>query len=188
MRIIKHTLFLGGIGLLVSGCGGGGGSETSVSLGTTPAPVIESAYDRQTKAAREQFEAKRAAALTEAENWLAANRREASVNVTGSGLQYRVETASPNPTGKRYSADQSVSVHYEGRLIDGTIFDSSFERGRPETLNPAELIQGWQEALSLMQPGDEWTLFIPPALAYGDLGRGSSIPPNAALIFKVQLR
>ena len=185
MRASQTALLLCTLGVLMAGCGGGG-NETPVSFDPVPPAVSE--YDRQTKAARAQFEQNLQNAAEAAENWLASNRREASVNVTASGLQYRIERASPNPTGKRYSADQSVTVHYEGRLIDGTVFDSSFERGRPETLNPAELIQGWQEALSLMQPGDEWTLFIPPALAYGDLGRGSNIPPNAALIFKVQLR
>ena len=116
------------------------------------------------------------------------NRREANVVTTQSGLQYRIDKASPNPEGKKYASNQTVNVHYEGKLTDGTIFDSSFDRGRPESLKPSELIDGWQEALSLMQPGDEWTLFIPPALGYGEIGKGGGVPPNAALIFEVKLR
>lgn len=170
----------------MAGCGGG--SDGNVASVTPPPPTAESQYDIQTKAARERFEKNLSDALTNAETWLDANRRKEGVITTASGLQYRIEKSSTNPTGKKYEGDETVTVHYEGRLIEGTVFDSSFERGRPETLKPSELIQGWREALSLMHPGDEWTLFIPPSLGYGDLGKGGGIPPNAALIFKVELR
>ena len=186
MRSFKNSLLLASAGLVVSSCGGG--SETPVSFAPISPPIAQSAYDVQTKAARAQFEKSLADALTDAETWLDANRRETGVATTASGLQYRIDKPSPNPTGKRYEDGKAVTVHYEGRLMDGTIFDSSFERGRPETLKPSELIQGWQEVLNLMYPGDEWTVFIPPALGYGDLGKGGSIPPNAVLIFKIQLR
>lgn len=188
MRSLQHTLLLGAFGFALSACGGGGGGETPVSFNPTTPPVVESQYDIQTKAAREAFELRLATALEESETWLEANRRNTGVITTQSGLQYRVDKSSPNPDGKRYDSDQTVIVHYEGQLIDGTIFDSSFDRGRPAQLKPSELIEGWQEALTLMQPGDEWTLFIPPALGYGDLGKGGGIPANAALIFKVELR
>ncbi len=187
MHSLKQTLLIGTVGLALTACGGGG-SETAVSFDSSPTPVVESQYDIQTKAAREAFEKRLADAQAAADTWMDNNRREAGVVTTQSGLQYRVDKASPNPTGKKYASNQTVSVHYEGKLTDGTIFDSSFNRGRPESLKPSELIDGWQEALSLMQPGDEWTLFIPPALGYGELGKGGGIPANAALIFKVQLR
>ena len=187
MRFLKHLFVLGAAGLVLSGCGGGG-SETPVSLGSNSAPIGLSQYDLQTNAARAFFEKRLADALEESETWLETNRRRADVMTTQSGLQYRIDKSSPNPNGKRYESGQTVRAHYEGKLIDGTVFDSSFARGRPERLNPSELIPGWQEALNLMQPGDEWTLFIPPALGYGDVGRGGGIPPNAALIFEVQLR
>ena len=186
MRSLKQILILSSVGLALTACGGG--SETAVPLTPNSTLVGESQYDIQTKAARDAFEKRLSDALAESETWLEANRREQGVVTTASGLQYRVDKASPNPNGKRYEGNQAVTVHYEGKLIDGTIFDSSFNRGRPELLTPSELVLGWQEALTLMQPGDEWTLFIPPALAYGDLGRGASIPANAALIFKVELR
>lgn len=186
MRGLKFKLMLGALGLTLFGCGGDGDTTTSAS--TPPPPVSESKYERQTKAARSEFEARLAQALTESETWLDANRREDGVVTTQSGLQYRIDKASPNPSGVRYEGDQPVIVHYEGKLTNGTIFDSSFNRGRPDRLRPSELIEGWQEALSLMQPGDEWTLFIPPALGYGELGKGGSIPANAVLIFKVELR
>ncbi len=187
MRTLKKAILLSAISFTIAGCGGGG-SETPVSLGTPAAPTGQSEYDKQTKAARIAFEQRLSNALAEAENWLDENRRTDGVVVTASGLQYRVDRPSPNPTGKNYEGDEVVTVHYEGQLIDGTVFDSSFERGRPERLKPSELIPGWQEALSLMQPGDEWTLFIPPGLGYGALGKGGGIPPNAALIFRVKLR
>lgn len=186
MRALKYTSLLGALGLALSGCGGGG--DTATSTITPPPPVSQSEYEIQTKAAREQFEARLAAALSEAENWMEANRREDGIVTTQSGLQYRIDKATPNPSGQSYGTDQTVIVHYEGKLTDGTVFDSSFNRGAPERLKPEELIAGWQEALKLMKPGDEWTIFIPPALGYGELGKGRAIPANAVLIFKVRLR
>ena len=187
MRSLIHIAFLSATGFALSSCGGSGSSSPAPS-GTIAPPVVQSEYDKQTKAARDQFEKRLSDALAEANTWLDNNRREANVITTVSGLQYRIDKSSSNPNGKRYEADQEIVVHYEGQLTDGTIFDSSFVRGRPEILKPSELIEGWQEALNLMQPGDEWTLFIPPALGYGELGKGGGIPPNAALIFKVELR
>ena len=187
MRSLKNTLIFGVASLTLTACGGGGGSNSITAIDASSVP-IESQYDIQTKAAQEQFDKRLADALAASETWLDNNRREAGVVTTPSGLQYRVDKASSNPDGKTYEGDQAVTVHYEGSLTDGTIFDSSFERGRPESLKPSDLIDGWQEALTLMRPGDEWTLFIPPALGYGDIGRSGSIPANAVLIFKVELR
>lgn len=186
MRSLKNIAYTFAIGLTLSACGGG--SETPVSFDAPPPVVSESEYERQTKAAREQFEARLSAALAESESWLDANRRENGVVTTQSGLQYRIDTPSPNPDGQKYEGDEIVTVHYEGRLIDGTIFNSTYDRGRPDRLKPSALIQGWQEALDLMQPGDQWTLFIPSSLGYGAQGNGGAVPPHAALIFKVELR
>ena len=188
MRSLKNILIVGVASLALTACGGGGGGNSITAIDSSSVPAGQSQYDIQTKAAQEQFDKRLADALAASETWLDNNRREAGVVTTPSGLQYRVDKASSNPDGKTYEGDQAVTVHYEGSLTDGTIFDSSFERGRPESLKPSDLIDGWQEALTLMRPGDEWTLFIPPALGYGDIGRSGSIPPNAALIFKVELR
>ncbi len=186
MRSLKIIAYISTFCVILSGCGGG--SETPVSFNPPPPVVSESEYERQTKAAREQFEARLSAALAESESWMEANRREDGVITTQSGLQYRIDVASSNPDGQRYESDEIVTVHYEGRLIDGTIFNSTYDRGRPDRLKPSELIEGWQEALSLMQPGDQWTVFIPSGLGYGALGKGGSVPPHAALIFRVELR
>ena len=106
------------------------------------------------------------------------------VTTTDSGLQYEVlvagSGASPAPT-------DLVTVHYTGTLIDGTVFDSSVQRGQPAKFPANRLIAGWVEALQLMQVGDKWMLYIPPELAYGDRGAGNDIGPNATLIFEIEL-
>jgi len=176
MTYLKNMMCMYALALLVTACGGGGGSETPVSFSAPPStpPVSESEYDKQTKAAREQFSAR--------------FRRENGVITTQSGLQYKVNTATPNPNAMGYASDQTVTVHYEGKLTDGEIFDSSYDRGRPESLKPADLIEGWKEVLTLMKPGDQWTVFMPPSLAYGAEGRGDAVPPNAVLVFEIDLR
>jgi len=99
-------------------------------------------------------------------------------------LQYKIIT--PGKGSHPTDADM-VTVHYEGKLIDGTVFDSSYKRGEPITFPVNGVIQGWVEALKLMQPGATWELYIPSALAYGEQGAPPSIGPNQALIFKVNL-
>ncbi|NWG54886.1 MAG: FKBP-type peptidyl-prolyl cis-trans isomerase [Hydrogenophilaceae bacterium] len=122
----------------------------------------------------------------ESVRFLAANARREDVLATPSGLQYRVlravRTTAPAPT-----AADAVRVHYEGRLPDGTVFDSSYERGEPAEFALARVIAGWTEGLQLMRPGEMYEFFVPPALAYGERGAGGVIPPNQALIFKVEL-
>lgn len=113
------------------------------------------------------------------------NGRKAGVTTLPSGLQYTVVTSGP-ATGMRPQLTDEVKVHYEGKLTSGEIFDSSFERGQPAAMPLRALIPGWVEALQLMRPGDEWILYVPPALGYGEEGAGS-IPPNSVLIFRIQL-
>lgn len=116
--------------------------------------------------------------------FLEENGKRVEVKTTASGLQYEVvkegEGACPGP-------HDQVTVHYEGRLIDGTVFDSSVERGEPATFGVTQVIPGWVEALQMMKEGSKWRLFIPSALAYGPQGAGGIIGPNQTLIFDVEL-
>ncbi|WP_395753874.1 FKBP-type peptidyl-prolyl cis-trans isomerase [Prosthecobacter sp.] len=105
---------------------------------------------------------------------------------TASGLQYQVITSGP-AGGRSPTATDTVTVHYIGMLTNGTVFDSSLDRGQPLTLGVNQVIPGWTEALQLMKPGDQWLLHIPARLGYGSQGAGEKIPPNSDLIFKVAL-
>lgn len=115
--------------------------------------------------------------------YLAKNKAKPGVTTTASGLQYEVLKSGSGPKPK---ATDTVKVHYHGTLIDGTVFDSSVQRGEPIEFPVTGVIQGWVEALQLMSVGDKWRLTIPPAIAYGEHGKGD-IPPNAVLIFEVEL-
>lgn len=116
--------------------------------------------------------------------FLADNAKKDGVVVTASGLQYKVIKEG---NGVKPTAYDQVTVHYTGRLIDGTVFDSSVERGMPATFGVTQVIPGWVEALQMMREGDEWQLYIPSELAYGPNGAGGVIGPDATLIFDVQL-
>ena len=123
-------------------------------------------------------------AKEEGHAFLNANKTAAGVKVTSSGLQYKILGTGK---GKAPAAASSVTVHYTGKLVDGTVFDSSVERKEPATFMVNQVIPGWTEALQLMHEGDKWMLFIPSELGYGERGAGGQIPPNAALIFEVEL-
>ena len=123
-------------------------------------------------------------AKEDGEKFLKANAQRAEVKTTPSGLQYEVIEASP---GQKPKATDKVKVHYEGTLIDGTVFDSSYQRGEPITFGLNQVIKGWTEGLQLMSIGSKYKLYIPYQLAYGEQGAGGSIPPYAALIFTVEL-
>lgn len=112
------------------------------------------------------------------------NKTKDGVKVTDSGLQYKVLRAG---SGKTATAESNVTVHYTGKLIDGSVFDSSVERGEPATFGVSQVIDGWTEALLLMKEGDTWELVIPSELAYGERGAGGRIPPHATLVFEVEL-
>ena len=118
------------------------------------------------------------------EKYLAENAKKEGVVVLPSGLQYQVLKEG---NGKKPSAKDSVKCHYEGFLIDGTVFDSSVQRGEPAVFGLQQVIAGWTEGLQLMQEGAKYRFFIPYRLAYGEGGAGGSIPPYAALIFDVEL-
>jgi FKBP-type peptidyl-prolyl cis-trans isomerase len=120
----------------------------------------------------------------DSEAFLARNATEADVVRTESGLQYKVLSAGEGP---KPTADDTVTVHYRGTLIDGREFDSSYKRGEPATFPVSGVIPGWVEALQLMPVGSKWMLYIPADLAYGPGGAGGLIGPNSALIFEVEL-
>lgn len=122
--------------------------------------------------------------LAVANQFLEENKKKEGVQVTDSGLQYKVLKAGSGASPKE--SDQ-VTVHYEGKLVDGSVFDSSIRRGQPATFQVGGVIPGWTEALQKMKVGDKWMLFIPPALAYGERGSPGGIGPNEALIFEVEL-
>jgi FKBP-type peptidyl-prolyl cis-trans isomerase FklB len=106
------------------------------------------------------------------------------VTTLSSGLQYKVLQEG---TGPKPAASDTVTVHYRGKLIDGTEFDSSYSRNEPASFPVNRVIKGWTEALQLMGEGSKWELYIPPDLAYGERGAGTRIPPQSALVFEVEL-
>lgn len=118
------------------------------------------------------------------EKFLAENKTKPGVKATADGLQYKV---SKEGTGASPKATDTVTVNYEGKLIDGTVFDSSYKRGQPATFPLNAVIKGWTEGLQLMKAGGKSQLFIPSDLGYGERGAGADIPPNSVLIFDVEL-
>lgn len=147
----------------------------------------EMTYDEAKQVVQEYFTNLQARAGEEnakaGRDFLANNAKQEGVVVTESGLQYLVVKEG---SGKKPDPNDVVTVHYTGRLIDGTVFDSSVERGEPATFAVGQVIAGWVEGLQLMSEGAAYRLFIPSELAYGEHGTGP-IQPNSALIFDVQL-
>ena len=124
------------------------------------------------------------AARAEGEAFLAENKKQPGVVTTPSGLQY---TVLQEGTGRQPKASDTVRCHYEGRLLDGTVFDSSYRRGVPADFGLRQVISGWTEGVQLMKEGAKYRFFIPYNLAYGEHGAGADIPPYAALVFDVEL-
>ena len=124
------------------------------------------------------------AAKVEGEKFLAENAKKAGVTVTKSGLQYEVLTEG---TGKKPKATDTVRCHYEGSLLDGTVFDSSYKRNEPADFGLQQVIAGWTEGVQLMAEGAKYRFYIPYMLAYGEGGAGAMIPPFSTLIFDVEL-
>lgn len=168
MRCGKVSFGLGlAVALMVGGCGG---ADPQALAGADDAEA-ESDAAASVQAAPAEAEAE------------GANAAPPEV-VLPSGLRYQVLVAADGP---RPQATDAVTVHYEGRLVDGTVFDSSRERGLPTNFRLDQVIPGWTEALQLMSPGAKWRLTVPPELAYGDQGVGELIGPGATLIFDVEL-
>lgn len=132
-----------------------------------------------------EAEEKRTAAQKKAgEDFLKENAKRPGVHTTKSGLQYEILKEG---TGRKPGRTDRVQCHYEGTLIDGTLFDSSVRRGEPAVFGVTQVIAGWVEALQMMPEGSKWKLYIPSDLAYGAHGAGELIPPHAALVFEIEL-
>jgi FKBP-type peptidyl-prolyl cis-trans isomerase len=136
-------------------------------------------------AAHAQPAAPAAPAPAPAADFLAKTAKEPGVVTLPSGLEYKVVAAGP-ATGPSPKIGDVIKVHYEGKLTNGQVFDSSFERNKPALMPLDQLVPAWMEALPRMHVGDEWILYVPPALGYGADGAGP-IPPNSVLIFRVKL-
>ena len=159
------------------------GSEPKMSYNEAKATIQEFFTELQKKQEAE------AAAMADVKakagkEFLDVNGKREEVKTLPSGLQYEVLEAGEGESPK---ASDTVKVHYTGKLIDGTVFDSSVDRGEPATFGVTQVIPGWVEALQLMKPGAKWRLFIPSQLAYGPQGAGGVIGPNQTLIFDVEL-
>ena len=139
---------------------------------------------------QQRMQDKRQAALADnlaaSEEFLRQNAELEGVVALESGLQYLILTSGPE-AGASPGVNDAVLAHYHGTLTDGTVFDSSVDRGEPTEFGLSQVISGWTEALQLMKVGDKWRLFIPPAMAYGEASPTLAIPPNSALIFDVEL-
>ena len=159
------------------------GAELKVSHRDAQQIVQEFFAQQEQKISKQRAEAGKAHKEA-GEKYLAENAKKEGIITLPSGLQYQVLKEG---NGKKPSAKDSVKCHYEGFLIDGTVFDSSVQRGEPAVFGLQQVIAGWTEGLQLMQEGAKYRFFIPYRLAYGEGGAGASIPPYAALIFDVEL-
>lgn len=152
------------------------GGEPEISLEEAQTIINDYLMDLQQKA--------EAQARAEGEAFLAENGKKEEVKTTASGLQYIVEKEGE---GAQPTAEDEVTVHYTGKLLNGTVFDSSVNRGEPATFPLNRVIPGWTEGVQLMKEGGKYTFFIPSDLAYGPQGVPNAIPPHSTLIFEVEL-
>lgn len=157
--------------------------EIQAAMETIRKELIARQAEMQAKQA-EQGKASAAKNQQEGAAFLAANAKKQGITTLPSGLQYKVLKGGNGPTPK---ATDTVRAHYRGTLIDGTQFDSSYDRGEPLEIGVGNVIPGWTEALQRMKVGSKWQLFIPANLAYGERGAGEDIPPNSTLIFDIEL-
>ena len=160
-----------------------GGNELKIKSSEAQ-QIVQAFFAEQEEKINKQRQEAGKMAKEAGEKYLAENAKKDGIITLPSGLQYQVLKEG---NGKKPSAKDSVKCHYEGFLIDGTVFDSSVQRGEPAVFGLQQVIAGWTEGLQLMQEGAKYRFFIPYRLAYGEGGAGSSIPPYAALIFDVEL-
>jgi len=146
--------------------------------------IVQEFFQKQEEKQRAAVAEMGKKAKEEGEKYLAENAKKEGVVTLPSGLQYLVIKEG---NGKRPKATDKVKCHYEGMLVDGTLFDSSVQRGEPATFPLNQVIAGWTEGLQLMTEGSKYRFFIPYTLGYGERGAGASIPPFAALVFDVEL-
>lgn len=146
--------------------------------------LVQNFFEQQEKKQRQAAAEKGKTAKAEGEKYLAENAKREGVVTLPSGLQYQVLREG---NGRKPKATDQVKCHYEGMLCDGTLFDSSLQRGEPATFPLNGVIAGWTEGLQLMQEGAKYRFFIPYHLGYGERGAGASIPPFATLVFDVEL-
>ena len=152
--------------------------------GTEPAMPVEEAQKLINDYLQELQDKAEKAARAEGEQFLSENGKKENVKTTASGLQYVVEKEG---TGAKPTAEDEVTVHYTGKLLNGQVFDSSVNRGEPATFPLNRVIPGWTEGVQLMKEGAKYTFFIPSDLAYGPQGVPGAIPPHSTLIFDVEL-
>ena len=160
-----------------------GGAELKVN-DTEAQQIVQDFFQKQEEKQRAAAAEKGKTAKVDGEKYLAENAQKEGVVTLPSGLQYKVLREG---NGKKPNATDQVKCHYEGMLVDGTMFDSSVQRGEPATFPLNGVIAGWTEGLQLMQEGAKYRFFIPYQLGYGERGAGSSIPPFATLVFDVEL-
>ncbi len=157
--------------------------ETALTKEEVQSTLIKFRQEFQKKQ-REIAQRKAQEAAVSEETYLAENAKKEGVVSLPSGLQYKVITPGDGPSPLK---TDKVKVHYKGALIDGTVFDSSYDRGQPASNNVTGFIKGWVDALLLMQVGSKWELTIPSKLGYGTRGSGAIIPPNSTLLFEIEL-
>ena len=155
-----------------------------VLKGNTPQISMDEATTLLNDFFTELEQQQHAAAKSEGERFLAENAKKPGVTVTPSGLQYEVLTEG---TGRSPKATDTVRCHYHGTLIDGTVFDSSYQRNQPADFGLNQVIAGWTEGVQLMKEGGKYRFYLPYHLAYGEHGAGNTIPPYSALVFDVEL-
>lgn len=165
--------------LSLSACSKADAPEADTAAVSEAEAMENKAVETATEAAPEKMKTTAA----EAARWMRANAKRDGVKTLDSGLQYTVHKTG---TGESPALGDLVKVHYEGKLTNGEVFDSSYKRGQPSTFPSDRLIKGWVEALAMMKPGDEWSVYIPPELAYGPNGN-SRIPGNSVLVFRMEL-
>jgi peptidylprolyl isomerase/FKBP-type peptidyl-prolyl cis-trans isomerase FklB len=135
--------------------------------------------------AKAQPDPDQAQSAAEAQAFMAKNAKAPGVQTLPSGVEYKVVRAGP-PGGAHPTLQDNVKVNYELKLLSGQVIDSSYQQGEPATMALGDLIPAWKEAIPLMRPGDEWMLYVPPSMGYGEEGKGP-VPPNAVLVFRIEL-